>query len=167
MQRQALAFGGGRIGPELPEPGLRLFEGNAEHPSVNPPVVQGLPHGTSAEAYGCSRTECALRDVQDECSYLVVSTEGCGDDGGVYETANGAIDCLAVEVWTSGVARAMRIADLIDADTVYINASTHSPESGSKRSWNNRESGKDGKRFFRQAGSAWPSNKSHQPDPFA
>ena len=65
----------------------------------------------------------------------------------------------------------MRIADRIEAGTVYINnyfnAATQSPVGGYKQSGYGRESGWEGMRSFMQAKSVWLSTKPHQPDPFA
>ena len=73
--------------------------------------------------------------------------------------------------WSRDVARAMRIADRIEAGTVYINnyfnAATQSPVGGFKQSGYGRENGWEGMRCYLQTRSVWLSTNPHQPDPFA
>ena len=68
------------------------------------------------------------------------------------------------------VARAMRLADRIEAGTVYINnyfnAATQSPVGGYKQSGYGRENGFEGMRCFMQTKSVWLSTNPRQPDPF-
>ncbi len=68
------------------------------------------------------------------------------------------------------VTRAMRMADRIEAGTVYINnyfnAATQSPVGGFKQSGYGRENGFEGMRCFMQTKSVWLSTNPAQPDPF-
>ena len=74
-------------------------------------------------------------------------------------------------IWSRDVARAMRMADRIEAGTVYINnyfnAATQSPVGGFKQSGYGRENGFEGMRCFMQTKSVWLSTNPHQVDPFA
>ena len=85
-------------------------------------------------------------------------------------SANDSVYGLAAGIWTKDIAFAMRIADRIQAGTVYINnyfnAATQSPVGGYKQSGYGRESGWEGMRSFMQAKSVWLSTKPHQLDPF-
>ena len=77
---------------------------------------------------------------------------------------------LAAGIWTRDSARAIRIADRIEAGTVYINnyfnATTQSPVGGFKQSGYGRENGIEGMRCFMQTKSVWLSTNPQQPDPF-
>jgi acyl-CoA reductase-like NAD-dependent aldehyde dehydrogenase len=74
------------------------------------------------------------------------------------------------EVWARDVNRAIRMADRIEAGTVYINnylnAATQSPVGGFKQSGYGRENGWEGMRCFLQTKSVWLATRPHQPDPF-
>ena len=108
--------------------------------------------------------------AQNEVFGPVVSTESWADDEEVIFTANDTIFGLAAGIWSRDVARAMRIANRIEAGTVYINnyfnAATQSPVGGFKQSGYGRENGIEGMRCFMQTKSVWLSTDPHQPDPF-
>ena len=78
---------------------------------------------------------------------------------------------LAAGIWTRDVTRGIRIADRIDAGTVYINnyfnATTQSPVGGYKQSGYGRESGIEGMKAFLQTKSVWLATEPNQPNPFA
>lgn len=100
----------------------------------------------------------------------VVSTEGWDDEDEVLRTANDTPYGLAAGIWTRDVTKAMRMADRIEAGTVYINnyfnAATQSPVGGYKQSGYGRENGWEGMRCFLQTKSVWLSTSPSQPDPF-
>ena len=77
---------------------------------------------------------------------------------------------LAAGIWTQDSARAIRLADQIQAGTVYINnyfgSAAHSPVGGYKQSGYGRENGIEGMKAFLQIKSTWLSTAPSQPNPF-
>ena len=108
--------------------------------------------------------------AQNEVFGPVLSIETWESEQEVIRLANDSVYGLAAGIWTKDIAFAMRIADRIQAGTVYINnyfnAATQSPVGGYKQSGYGRESGWEGMRSFMQAKSVWLSTKPHQLDPF-
>ncbi|HCK75698.1 MAG TPA: carnitine dehydratase, partial [Gammaproteobacteria bacterium] len=101
----------------------------------------------------------------------VVSTEPWDTEAEVIRTANATVYGLAAGVWSGDVARAMRMAEKIEAGTVYINnyfnAAAQSPVGGFKQSGYGRENGWEGMRCYLQTRSVWLSTNPNQPDPFS
>ncbi|WP_166418842.1 aldehyde dehydrogenase family protein [Cochlodiniinecator piscidefendens] len=109
--------------------------------------------------------------AQNEVFGPVVSTESWVDESEAIFKANDTVYGLAAGIWSNDVARAMRVADQIEAGTVYINnyfnAATQSPVGGTKQSGYGRENGWEGMRCFMQTKSVWLSTNPSQSDPFA
>lgn len=109
--------------------------------------------------------------AQEEIFGPVVAILPFDDEEDAIRIANDTIFGLAGGVWTKDTARAIRIADRIDAGTVYINnyfnAASQSPVGGFKQSGYGRENGWEGMRCFMQTKSVWLSTNPDQPDPFA
>ena len=84
--------------------------------------------------------------------------------------ANDSVFGLAAGIWSADTNRALRIADRIEAGTIYINnyfnAASQSPVGGYKQSGYGRENGFEGMRCFMQTRSVWLSTNPQQPDPF-
>jgi len=93
------------------------------------------------------------------------------DEAHAVRLANDTIYGLAAGIWTRNTTRAIRLADRIEAGTVYINnyfnATTQSPVGGFKQSGYGRENGIEGMKAFLQTKSVWLATDPSQPDPFA
>ena len=84
--------------------------------------------------------------------------------------ANDTVYGLAAGIWTGDVTRAIRIAERIQAGTIYVNnyfnSATQSPVGGYKQSGYGRENGIEGMLSFMQTKSVWLSTQSGTPNPF-
>ena len=108
--------------------------------------------------------------AQNEIFGPVVSTEKWDNEDEVIKTANDTIFGLAAGIWSKDITKAMKIADNIEAGTIYINnyfnAAAQSPVGGYKQSGYGRENGWEGMRCFMQTKSVWLSTNPNQPSPF-
>ena len=112
----------------------------------------------------------SARLAQEEVFGPVVAIIPYDDEAEAIDIANDSIFGLAAGIWTRDTNRAIRIADRIQAGTVYINnyfnAATQSPVGGFKQSGYGRENGFEGMRCFMQTKSVWLATNPQQPDPF-
>ena len=110
------------------------------------------------------------RLAQEEVFGPVVAIIPYDDEEEVVAIANDTIFGLAAGIWTRDTNKAIRMADRIQAGTVYINnyfnAATQSPVGGFKQSGYGRENGFEGMRCFMQTKSVWLATNPNQPDPF-
>lgn len=124
---------------------------------IGPTIFADVPNGSDL--------------ARNEVFGPVVSTEAWETDEDAIRIANDTVFGLAAGIWSRDVIRAMRMADRIEAGTVYINnyfnAATQSPVGGFKQSGYGRENGWEGMRCFMQTKSVWLATNPHQPDPFA
>jgi len=108
--------------------------------------------------------------AQEEIFGPVVVMIPYDDEDEALRIANDTIYGLAAGIWTRDVNKAIRMADQIQAGTVYINnyfnAATQSPVGGFKQSGYGRENGFEGMRCFMQTKSVWLATNPDQPDPF-
>jgi acyl-CoA reductase-like NAD-dependent aldehyde dehydrogenase len=110
------------------------------------------------------------RLAQEEVFGPVVAIIPYDTEEEAIQIANDTIYGLAAGIWTRDTNRAIRIADRVQAGTVYINnyfnAATQSPVGGYKQSGYGRENGFEGMRCFMQTKSVWLATNPDQPDPF-
>ena len=108
--------------------------------------------------------------AQNEVFGPVASTESWEAEEDAVRIANDTVYGLAAGIWSRDVTKAMRMAERIEAGTVYINnyfnAATQSPVGGFKQSGYGRENGWEGMRCFMQTKSVWLATDPIQPDPF-
>ncbi len=108
--------------------------------------------------------------AQNEIFGPVASIQTWEDENEVIKIANDTIYGLAAGIWTKDTNKAIRLADKIEAGTVYINnyfnASTQSPVGGFKQSGYGRENGWEGMQSYMQTKSTWLATNPSQPDPF-
>ena len=109
--------------------------------------------------------------AQNEVFGPVVTTESWDEEEQVIKMANDTIYGLAAGIWSNNVTKAMKVADEIEAGTVYINnyfnAAAQSPVGGFKQSGYGRENGWEGMRCFMQTKSVWLATDPFQEDPFS
>ena len=137
-----------------------LLDGRGKGPDrgyyIGPTVFSGLTNQS--------------RLAQEEVLGPVVAIIPYDDDEEVIRIANDTVFGLAAGIWTRDTNRAIRMADRIQAGTVYINnyfnAATQSPVGGFKQSGYGRENGFEGMRCFMQTKSVWLATNPDQPDPF-
>jgi aldehyde dehydrogenase (NAD+) len=105
--------------------------------------------------------EPSMRIAQEEIFGPVLSVLSFKDIDELVEKANSTIYGLAAAVWTRDVAKAHKIAQRLQAGTVWINAynmtSTESPFGGYKQSGYGRELGRYGIDLYSQVKSVWVS----------
>ena len=84
--------------------------------------------------------------------------------------ANDTVYGLAAGIWTGDVTRAIRIAERVQAGTIYVNnyfnSATQSPVGGYMQSGYGRENGIEGMLSFMQTKSVWLSTQPGTPNPF-
>ena len=112
-----------------------------------------------------------MRLAQEEVFGPVIAILPFDDEEEAVQIANDSIYGLAAGIWTRDTNKAIRMADRIEAGTVYINnyfnATTQSPVGGYKQSGYGRENGFEGIRCFMQTKSVWLATNPQQPEPFA
>ena len=92
------------------------------------------------------------------------------DEEEAVRLANDTVYGLAAGIWTGDTTRAIRIAERIQAGTIYVNnyfnSATQSPVGGYKQSGYGRENGIEGMLSFMQTKSVWLGTQSGIPNPF-
>ena len=108
---------------------------------------------------------------QEELFGPVLAVVPFEDEQQAIRLANDTVYGLAAGIWTGDAQRALRLAEQVQAGTVYINnyfnSATQSPVGGYKQSGYGRENGIDGMQAFLQTKSVWMNLRPGTPDPFA
>jgi aldehyde dehydrogenase (NAD+) len=111
-----------------------------------------------------------MRIAQEEVFGPVLSVIPFEDEDEAVAIGNDVVFGLAAGVWTQSMRRAFRMAEQLQAGTVWINTyravSYLSPFGGYKRSGLGRESGQEMIQEYLQTKSVWVSLASEVPNPF-
>jgi aldehyde dehydrogenase (NAD+) len=111
-----------------------------------------------------------MRIAQEEVFGPVLSVIPFEDEDQAIEIGNDVVFGLAAGVWTQNMRRAFKMAERLQAGTVWVNTyravSYMSPFGGYKKSGLGRESGQDMIREYLQTKSVWISLATEVPNPF-
>jgi aldehyde dehydrogenase (NAD+) len=111
-----------------------------------------------------------MRIAQEEVFGPVLAVIPFEDEEGAARIANQTKYGLAAGVWTQSIRRAIRMAELLQAGTVWINTyrafSYMSPFGGYKRSGLGRENGIEAMGEYMQVKSVWINLSTEVPNPF-
>ena len=111
-----------------------------------------------------------MRIAQEEVFGPVLSVIPFADEEEAIEIGNDVVFGLAAGVWTQNMRRAFKMAEKLQAGTVWVNTyravSYLSPFGGYKRSGLGRESGQEMIREYLQTKSVWISLATEVPNPF-
>jgi aldehyde dehydrogenase (NAD+) len=112
----------------------------------------------------------AMRIAQEEVFGPVLAVIPFDDDEEAISIANDVAYGLAAGVWTQSMRRALKMAERLQAGTVWINTyravSYLSPFGGYKRSGLGRESGHEAIKEYLQVKSVWISTAADVANPF-
>jgi len=143
-----------------------VYGGNKVRPSS---LAIGLANGLFVEPTIFSSITREMQLWREEVFGPVLAVTSFTSEGEAVELANDSEYGLAAGIWTSNEDRAARLADSIEAGTVYINhyrdVSVGSPIGGFKRSGYGRELGPDAVKDYMQIKSVW-HGKAPVADPF-
>jgi acyl-CoA reductase-like NAD-dependent aldehyde dehydrogenase len=121
--------------------------------------VDGLADGYFVEPTVISGVRNDMRVAQEEIFGPVLSVIPFGDEDELAELANGVQYGLAAGVWTRDTSRALRIAEQLDAGTVWINTygmfDVAVPFGGRKHSGFGRELGEEALEPYLKSKSIW------------
>ncbi|MFO1126283.1 MAG: aldehyde dehydrogenase family protein [Methylocystis sp.] len=111
-----------------------------------------------------------MRIAQEEVFGPVLSVIRFKDEDEAVAIANDSLYGLAAGVWTQGIKRSIKMAERLQAGTVWVNTyraiSFTSPFGGYKRSGVGRENGQDAIWEYLQTKSVWISTADEVPNPF-
>ncbi len=111
-----------------------------------------------------------MRIAQEEVFGPVLSVIRFKDEDEAVEIANDILYGLAAGVWTENIGRAIKVANRLQAGTVWVNTyravSYMSPFGGYKRSGLGRENGAEAIREYLQTKSVWINTETEAPNPF-
>lgn len=143
--------------------GARLLLGGDK--AMRPECAQGLfIEPTVFEVHN------AMRIAQEEVFGPVLSVLRFRDEAHALQIANDVRFGLAAGVWTRDFARALRMADGLQAGSVWVNTwrqvSFQTPFGGYKDSGMGRENGIDGVKEYLQVKSVWMNTGAPMPHPY-
>jgi aldehyde dehydrogenase (NAD+) len=111
-----------------------------------------------------------MRIAKEEVFGPVLGIIPFDDDEDAIRIANSSVYGLAAGVWTADIGRCLKMANRLEAGTVWINtyrvSSYMSPFGGYKRSGFGRESGLSAIREYVQEKSVWIDTSGETPNPF-
>jgi aldehyde dehydrogenase (NAD+) len=111
-----------------------------------------------------------MRLARDEVFGPILAVMRFTEEQEAVRIANDTRFGLAAGVWTEDMRRATRIAEQLEAGTIYVNTYRHvsalSPVGGYKRSGYGRENGVDTIKEFMQQKSVWVGLSNEIPNPF-
>jgi len=112
-----------------------------------------------------------MRIAQEEVFGPILSVIPFEDEADAIHVANDTIYGLACGVWTKDFRRALRVANAVDAGTVWVNnyrmVSLTAPFGGFKHSGIGRENGVASIQEFLETKTIWIDYENELPDPFA
>lgn len=144
--------------------GAKCIFGGGRH------ISPDFPNGWFIEPTIFTGVNNQMRIAREEVFGPVLSVIPFDDEEEALSIANDSPFGLAAGVWTTDMARALRLSERLEAGTVWVNTyravSYLSPFGGYKKSGLGRENGQETIKAFLQPKSVWINMADSVPDPF-